>query len=889
MGDKVLAFCTASDQIALAVGTRRTPEELSQNSRFCHCGQDRQPKVTGQETFGDTHRDISAQPCKKPMPIDQNQNPGEARKQIEVIASGDTLATRQANSRLLPAVSEMLTNAGLRLSDMAAIVVGLGPGSFTGVRIGVATAKGLALGLSLPLYGVGTLDAIAWGAWLAKIRGSIGVIADAMRGEVYPARFELTDKGVQRISAHTVAKPLDVAEQWQITATTSEPPLLLGDGLLKHSEAFAGYGFLPEELWRPCGAGLLHAWNAACQDGSQGSGDAGALVPIYTRLSDAEENERKRFAAAGELRQGAVLVAGETGAVSYRPMAAQDVSQVARLEAETFPEPNEAWSPQMVQDELGFSDRSCWVAVLGNEIKGFASGQIVAGQLSVLRVAVEAKARRKGVATRLLSRLIEDAKSLGCTTITLEVRASNTAAQALYRHFGLIEVGRRPRYYAALDGSRDVTAREDAIVMTGPILAVAGGIGATSGVAVISLAAGTRDVTNGAAGAGDVGAVAGESFSSTKATKRAAQPAILAIETSCDETAAAIIDGRGEICADIIASQVDFHHRFGGVVPEIASRKHTEAISGVVEAAMQGCGLGAKDLAAVAVTYAPGLIGALVVGVAFAKGLSFAVGAPLILVNHLEGHIYANKLAVLENSGQQTSPDKAAGETLRPPFGPDKVAGETLRPPFVIALLSGGTTMLVSVLDWGKYRVLGQTLDDAVGEAFDKVAKALGLGYPGGPAISALAESGNPAAIDFPRALMHSHGYDFSLSGLKTAVITWLKQQTAAGVIPNAADVAASFEQAVIDVQVSKALAACKDQGVTRFCIGGGVAANKALRRAYEQTFAKHGIEVIYPPKIACTDNAAMIALVAHERFAQGRFAPLEADAQANANLEASY
>jgi N6-L-threonylcarbamoyladenine synthase len=267
-----------------------------------------------------------------------------------------------------------------------------------------------------------------------------------------------------------------------------------------------------------------------------------------------------------------------------------------------------------------------------------------------------------------------------------------------------------------------------------------------------------------------------------------------------------------------------------------------------------------RDLDAVAVTYAPGLVGALVVGVAFAKGAAWAAGIPFIGVNHLEGHIYANKLA---------TPD--------------------ITPPFVVSLVSGGHTMLVHVKAWGDYETLGATLDDAVGEAFDKVAKMMGLGYPGGPAISKAAASGNPEAIDFPRAMLHSGDLRFSLSGLKTAVITYIKDTEAAGRTVDKADVAASFQQAVIDVQVAKAEKALVQTGAREFCLGGGVAANKALRAAYEQMCARLGVRLTLPPIHACTDNASMIALVALDRFHAEKFFPLDADAHAHTSLDQAY
>ena len=342
---------------------------------------------------------------------------------------------------------------------------------------------------------------------------------------------------------------------------------------------------------------------------------------------------------------------------------------------------------------------------------------------------------------------------------------------------------------------------------------------------------------------------------------------ILAIESSCDETAAAIVDGAGTLLSDVVASQIDFHARFGGVVPEIASRKHIEAICGVcdecfdVAAATIGVSsLSWGDLDAVAVTYAPGLVGALVVGVAFAKGAAWGADVPFIGVNHLEGHLYANKI------------------------GTDGFA-----PPAVVSLVSGGNTMLVHMRDWGDYATLGSTIDDAVGEAFDKVAKALGLGYPGGPVISKLAAQGDPDAIAFPRAMLHSGDLRFSLSGLKTAVTTYIQQERAAGRELNLPDIAASFQQAVIDVQIAKAKTALEETGAPTFCLGGGVAANPALRAAYETLCAKMGVRLVMPPLSSCGDNAGMIALVALDRYRAGRFFALDADACAHASLDEAY
>ena len=596
----------------------------------------------------------------------------EATAQATLLASQQVDAPRQANQVLLAQAARLLADAELEADDIDAVVVGRGPGSFTGVRIGVATAKGLACGLAAPLYGASTLDAVAWCAWWAGVRGRLGVVADAMRKEVYPVRYALDDAGVTRLDPDTVAKPAQVAQQWVL----EESPLMLtGDGLFKYAELFEGtpFEFAPEGLWLPDGQGLISAFAQAFATGAAGSGDVAALVPVYTRLSDAEENEQLRLAQMTDPR---------------------DAERRARL-----------------QHEIERDDR--------------------------------------------------------------EMRIS------------------QPR----TESANDLTARHEA-------------------------------------------------------------PFVLAIESSCDETAAAVIDGERAILADCIASQIDFHKRFGGVVPEIASRKHTEAIVPTVMYTMEQAGLSFSELSAVACTIGPGLVGALVVGVAFAKGLCFATGLPFIGVNHLEGHLYANRYV-----------DPA------------------LEPPFVALLVSGGHTMLVHVKDWGDYAVLGSTLDDAVGEAFDKVAKALELGYPGGPILSKFAQDGDAKAISFPRAMMHSGDLQFSLSGLKTAVITYINEQRKAGMDIDIPNLAASFTAAIVDVLVAKSLDACRQAGVDVLCIGGGVAANPDLREALKNGLGKRGIRVVMPELSDCADNASMIASVGLDLFTDGETTSLDADPQAHMPL----
>lgn len=852
-------------------------------------------------------------------------------RMIELTASVEAEARRASNTQLLPRIDAALAEHGVAREDIACVAVGRGPGSFTGVRIAMATAKGIASALEVPLVGVSSLDAVAWNAWAAGERGPLSVVADAMRKEVYPVRYLLNDTGIERLEADRVVKAEDAARELaaegdlsgSASATVpsrSDSPgshetsagrfgstgaaprseaeqvpegetrlvgaiadadpaegdawpqvsarLLCGDALKKYGELFEGCGAaLPAELWMPTGRGLLLALQAAWRAGEADPLDArrhdpAFALPVYTRLSDAEENERIRLAkndpknlATGvqdvakradqraTMHDTAILNAQpDEHGITYKPLDAAHAGAVATLESLVMG--SDAWSEALVADELPRADRVWWAAYEGEALAGYAGGWIVDGQVQILKVGVDPAMRRRGIARELLAHVAADARDLGASRCSLEVRAGNVGAQELYAALGFRSLGVRPRYYS--DG-------EDAVIMEGPLPL------ARHDVAGMELVVG--------AASDDARSLRDEVQTDVSRETSERRPLILAIESSCDETAAAIVDGNGTLIADVVASQIDFHARFGGVVPEIASRKHIEAICGVCDecfdVAASALGIERltwRDLDSIAVTYAPGLVGALVVGVAFAKGAAWAAGKPFIGVNHLEGHLYANKIG---------APD--------------------FQPPAVVSLVSGGNTLLVHMKGWGDYETLGATIDDAVGEAFDKVAKALGLGYPGGPVISREAAKGDPNAIPFPRAMMHSGDLRFSLSGLKTAVVTYINNERAAGRELNVPNICASFQQAVVDVQVKKAEMALEQTGARMFCLGGGVAANPALRDAYEQLCERLHVRLTLPPLSACGDNAGMIALVALDRHNQGKFFTLEADAQAHANLDEPY
>ena len=331
---------------------------------------------------------------------------------------------------------------------------------------------------------------------------------------------------------------------------------------------------------------------------------------------------------------------------------------------------------------------------------------------------------------------------------------------------------------------------------------------------------------------------------------------ILAIESSCDETAAAVVQDGRKVLSNIISSQIEIHKLYGGVVPEIASRKHIEKVIQVVDEALKEASLTMDEIDAVAVTYGPGLVGALLVGVSAAKSIAFAYNKPLIGVHHIEGHISAN---YIEN--------------------------EELEPPFLCLVVSGGHTNLVIVKDYGEYEVLGKTRDDAAGEAFDKVARAIGLGYPGGPKIQKISEEGNKDAIAFPRAKVADNPFDFSFSGLKSSVLNYINSCEMKGEEINKADIAASFQEAVVDVLVSHTIEGAKQLGFKKIAMAGGVASNTVLREEMKEACERRGFMFYHPSPILCTDNAAMIGAAAYYDYKKGLISDLTLNAVPNLKL----
>jgi N6-L-threonylcarbamoyladenine synthase len=482
-----------------------------------------------------------------------------------------------------------------------------------------------------------------------------------------------------------------------------------------------------------------------------------------------------------------------------------DLPEIMKLETASFA--NDAWPEETFRSELGAHHTFYILALEGNELVGYAGLSKLPGsdQADIQTIAVREDKRGLGIGRLLMNSLTQQATDLDAKELFLEVRADNSVAQKLYKLFGFKQIGTRKKYYQP-DGV-------DAFIMKTDLK-----------------------------------------------LKKNKEPIVLGIETSCDETGVGIVRGN-TLLANIISSSMDKHAIFGGVVPEIAARAHLEALTPVLDEALEKANLTLDDIDAIAVTNGPGLAGALMVGVGAAKALSVATGKPIYAVNHLVGHVGAD---ILDRGELQT--------------------------PTIALLVSGGHTSLLLVRDLlNDVELLGETIDDAAGEAFDKVARVLGLSYPGGPEIDRVAKEGNPASIRFPRGLtlpkdMEKHRYDFSFSGLKTAVARHVELAESKNEEISIADVAASFREAVVDVLIKKAVSACKELGVPRLLLGGGVVANARLREVAKEQCEANGIELRIPPFSLCTDNGAMIAILGAQLIMAGR-APSTLDFSAESTL----
>jgi N6-L-threonylcarbamoyladenine synthase len=516
--------------------------------------------------------------------------------------------------------------------------------------------------------------------------------------------------------------------------------------------------------------------------------------------------------------------------VLFRTAEVADLPALMHLETTTFV--SDAWSTDAMRGEL--TARHGWYVVAVDEadgaILGYAGLSCPRGAhaADVQTIAVADGSRGRGIGRALLTRLVAEAHARGAREVLLEVRADNPVAQSLYSSLGFEAIAVRPHYYQPDDV--DAVVMRVALTATPPAVAE------------------PRDEPAERAASAAPGAEAHVD----EGDAADAGPLVLGIETSCDETGIGIVRGQ-TLLANVISSSMDEHARYGGVVPEVAARAHLEALTPAIDAALVEAGVTLRELDAIAVTAGPGLSGALMVGVGAAKALAVALDIPLHGVNHLVGHVGADLLST------------------------DGGPGVPLETPSIALLVSGGHTSLLLVRDLvDDVELLGETIDDAAGEAFDKVARVLGLPYPGGPHIDRVAADGDPRAIRFPRGLslpkdMERHRYDFSFSGLKTAVARWVEKRQDAGEPVPVADVAASFREAVVDVLLTKAVAACVDHRIPRLLLGGGVVANARVRELAAERCAAAGIELRIPPLSLCTDNGAMIAALGARLIESGR------------------
>ena len=495
--------------------------------------------------------------------------------------------------------------------------------------------------------------------------------------------------------------------------------------------------------------------------------------------------------------------------VIIRQAAAEDAEAIFEIENMCFPDP---WSLESIEYEFEENPRAFYVvAEHSGEIVGYAGLWWIEDEGHITNVAVKPGFRNRKIGEGIIAVLLDFTIQEGISHHTLEVRRTNEPAINLYEKFGFEVEGVRKGYYQ--------NNKEDALIMW-------------------------RHASE-------------EELAEAKRMKDD-RFTILAIESSCDETAAAVVRGGRTVLSNVISSQIDIHKAYGGVVPEIASRHHLDNINHVVQQALDEAGeslgrdesMTMDEIDAIAVTYGPGLVGALLIGLATAKAFALATGKPLIGVHHIQGHISANY-----------------------------IEHEDLEPPFMALIVSGGHTNIVEVTGYNECKVLGGTRDDAAGEAYDKVARVLGLGYPGGPLIDKVAKDGDPAAVEFKRVFLEKDSMDFSFSGIKTGVLNYVNSEKQAGREISVPDVAAGFQQAVLDVIVAKTIDAAIKMKKDKIVMAGGVSANSRLREMMEAECEKHNIKLYYPSPILCTDNAAMIGCAAYYKYLAGEVDDLTLDA----------
>lgn len=750
----------------------------------------------------------------------------ETSASIDIIATAEIASNRSSNKLLLPSIDEIFKTHKLNSTDIDLVAVGLGPGSFTGVRIAIACAKGLSVSLNVPVIGLSTLDCVAQNVVDSGFMGKLCVAMDAMRAQVYPAFYEIDSFGFTRLTSDKVISATSFFEE-----LGSQPiDVIAGDGLYKHAEIVdSPISVLPRTTWNPTGKSLLELTRIKYLEEEDSlfclnKHNAHSVLPIYTRLSDAEEAEREKLKESGSKN----LITGVQGDYGILPCCVSDAHEIATIERRCFS--HDTWSESSIINDIKRENRIWYKAQdRSSNIIGYCAFMLSNDRAELLKLAIDDAHRKKGIATALLLNAFYDIRNLKKDMIFLEVSAGNISAINLYKSIGFTQVSIRKNYYGQ---------GRDAIVMHADVCKC------------------IAECENRAKTDCDL-----EKSLTTNSSNPFDQDAklILNFESSCDETAASIVDLNGEILSNVISSSASFHARFGGVVPEIASRKHLEVISLVAESALIDAHLKSfSEVDAIAVTNRPGLVGSLVVGVSFAKAIAWATGLPLIEVDHLKGHFYANTKADAE-----------------------------IEFPAVASLISGGNTMLVGANSMSDFEVLGGSIDDAVGEAFDKLARALNLPYPGGPVISRLAEEGLAENVDLPRPMLHSHDLRMSLSGLKTACMLKIEEMKAENVKlrdrddlsrQQICDLCAAFEESICDVQVSKAKDAILSFGAKVFCFGGGVAANKQLRHRYKKMCDELHIPLVLSPIELCGDNAAMIGLVAIDSYKSSKFADLDLD-----------